>query len=329
MKLILGSTKVFALGKELAYAEDLGYSMDNIANLHMWKKTTTLSDPIAPTYKLTNQRTNLQLNIEINLPNAYVQIKHSDTVTVDQTGTGITMNNATSTNITLNNPDIDLLSGKFFMITSKYSEIGLAPGISMNKIYYMPAGSYLQTDGHYYLYAETIYDVVGVAGIEAGTNIEYLASVDRNEYTEGTVDNVTIEYLGQIGEFGDKPNIITGSYIGTGSFGENHANYIDFPDANSVPKILFIITTLTSKTTGGNNRMGFGIISTMNLTRELPSGISIPYFKASDYTYNLIGGSIIVVVRDNRLYWYCEGTSYADYCQLNLQGIQYNYIGIY
>ena len=70
---------------------------------------------------------------------------------------------------------------------------------------------------------------------------DYLTSTDRNAYTEGTVDNTTITYLGQLGEPGAK--IEVGSYVGTGTYGQSNPNSLTF---GFEPKMVAIFAPSTT-----------------------------------------------------------------------------------
>lgn len=263
----------------------------------MWRKTTVLSDPIASTYKLTNQRTNLQLNVEQYLPYAYIRFEYCDSITVDKFGENITMNNTSTIDVYISGQS-SVLSGKFFKITFKSSEIDLAPGVSMNKIYYMPNTASIRSSGTYYLYAETIYDVVGVAEIEAVTDIKYLTSTNINEYEEGTVGNIIIKYLCQIGNM---VRVIIGSYLGNGLYGKDNPNILEF---DNKPYVIFISAPQSS-------RGGGAIFIRDQLNTDGGLGYQQAYLNIE---LNWVDNSVSFFSYDS-----------AEY-QLNVSGERYHYI---
>lgn len=91
--------------------------------------------------------------------------------------------------------------------------------------------------------------------IPAGTTTDYLTSTDRNAYTDGTVDNTTITYLGQLG---GGARIEVGSYVGTGTYGSGNKNTLTFK--NKRPKKV----TVVPKTHSNNSQIVSGSFPFVN-----------------------------------------------------------------
>lgn len=108
------------------------------------------------------------------------------------------------------------VAGKFFYLQNSESE-----EFNTKEIYYVPSNATVTWNSSSGGFTELskYQPVTGYPAIPAGTTIEYL------------------------GKLGDKTRIVTGSYVGTGTYGVSNPNTLEF---DSPPKILFISPASTS-----------------------------------------------------------------------------------
>lgn len=136
-----------------------------------------------------------------------------------------------------------------------------------------------------------------------GEVTDYLTSTDRNAYTDGTVGNTTITYLGQLG---GGARIEVGSYVGTGTYGKSNPNSLTF---GFEPQLVAIF----APSTDGN--YAYKLFMLRNVL-----GASI---LDSDGNNN----GVIVTWSEKSVTWYVYGSKNATY-QMNGSGVTYNYIAI-
>ena len=145
---------------------------------------------------------------------------------------------------------------------------------------------------------------------------EYLQSSNRSAYPDsGTQDGYEYEYLGiPFDNAVTAPKIETGSYVGTGTYGQANPNTLTF---GFVPKFVWIYEWFRSDgwhDAGGAAKIPFEIIPEGEFGRKYPpSTDSSP----SQNTYSKRVGST--------LYWYNTG---SDGAQLNYSNSTYYYIAI-
>ena len=134
---------------------------------------------------------------------------------------------------------------------------------------------------------------------EAGETIYYQSS-DRNAYPDsGTVDGLTYQYLGvPFQKFPTMPQIATGSYTGTGTYGSSNPNSLMF-DFN--PKLIII-----------------GNVASYN-------GVPMHVIFQKDSDFAIFYASMHVTWSDSGVSWYSSDS--ANY-QLNKSGAQYYYTAI-
>lgn len=147
----------------------------------------------------------------------------------------------------------------------------------------------------------------------------YEHSMNRNAYPDsGTVDGVTYTFLGKPFEkFPTMPQIETGSYIGTGTYGSNNPNSLTF----TKPPQLVIIQDIN------------GVLDLRN-SGYVVFVRGVTEFVGPTYTY-MTGGTVFLHVflylswDDNTVTWYCDSSnSETAKTQMNESGDIYNYIAI-
>ena len=176
---------------------------------------------------------------------AYYYFKCSDSVTV--TENGITLDNPIRLSLNYDNNDLgvslDFLKGKYFIESDSYGD-GKTENIECvykadddnSPVIIDLTGTYRDrihlsnVKKHYAKY----YNIIGEA--------EYLHSTNKDEYPEGTDDIFTYEYIGVPFEnarnvLGIVAKIRTGSYVGTGAYGENNKNTIT---VDFTPKLMML-----------------------------------------------------------------------------------------
>ena len=135
--------------------------------------------------------------------------------------------------------------------------------------------------------------------------VDYPVSPNRNAYQEGTSGTTTIEYMGQLG---NKARIETGSYVGTGTYGQSNPNSLTF---GFVPKLWGILGDYTN--------------NSFSVTPFLA-----PYGITSVYGAYLAGGTTSTTIKvsysGNTISWYTEVFSGAE--QFNRLNSVYYYVAL-
>lgn len=214
------------------------------------------------------------------------------------------------------------------------AQSAIVPGylkVSDGTIYYFPDGSLISADADYGTMSfprGSVQIAKPTAGSSATAQIvttdaishsqgttEYLKSTNRNAYPDsGTVGNVTYAYLGiPLQNLPTATRIATGSYIGTGVYGVNNPNTLNF---EFQPRLVFI--TYQKKDTYGNYANQHFLIYPEQYG-EVHQGSS------SSYHYDTIlqwGGNFVS--------WYIAGTKSALSAgnQLNEAATEYYYVAI-
>lgn len=147
--------------------------------------------------------------------------------------------------------------------------------------------------------------------LDAGGTVQYPATVAEAVRLPGgkTLDQVT-QYPAQV---------VTGSYVGTGTYGANNPNTLTFPFE---PKIVFVsrADAIPSGTTGK-----FGI--QLMLTRGCSMAITF-LFSTSNSEPNAILSKITASWNGNTVSFYSTNSNYSKQGQLNGEGTNYNYVAI-
>ena len=208
--------------------------------------------------------------------------------------------------------------GSYSSRVTAYTTISLKNGVISlsnpveNMLDYLN-GNYIQYNGHTYCISG--YESIGnskfaLKGYEMtigqetryGT-IGYVTSDDPNAYPVD--DGYTYTALGQLG---NKVQIATGSYTGTGTYGASNPNSLTF---DFDPKIIFVFNR--SEGYSGQN----GIIWASDLTSSYaPRGYSYHYLDAQN--------DCKAKKENNTVSWYGNGTEQ----QMNTNGAKYGYLTI-
>ena len=204
----MGLTGELSIGKALGVLADVG-------NVHVWRRTTITG---SPSYSLSGIHEQSTVNVgHINSPSNNIV---GDSVVVND-DLSISINSPTTVAIKSIEEAQSTLIGKFW-----------AESTTANIIYFFPpTATFTRPGGQNYVKATGYQTVVA---IPAGTHTTFHTSTNPNAYTEGTVGDTTIEYLGSLG---DKARIEMGSYVGTGTYGSSNPNSLTFDFA---PKLVII-----------------------------------------------------------------------------------------
>lgn len=288
----------------------------NIGNVHVWQRVQTYADPVPEVpagYTLGDVEENVVLASRSTTvsTNGTFYYYYGDSVTVKNDGTVNAPSSDSWATIGRNVSATTLKSGPLF-VKGSYSYISSGSGYQdadvtneATKVFYIPSGGTLSVtvDSNAkmcYVVATKYQPVTGypyTPAIPAGTHVDYLTSTDPNAYTEGTVDRTTITYLGQLG---NRSRIEVGSYVGTGTYGEDNPNSLTF---GFEPKIIWIAPV-----------SGTNISATIR--RDTNEGVAI-YAATNIY-------SLTTSWSGNTVTWYTSSKTY----QLNGSGVAYSYIAL-
>ena len=242
-------------------------------------------------------------------------ITYSKNVSVNKTTGAVSLVDPKSFTIQSNSLDSmrELISMAPVYVTNLFSY-----GVTdvTNMIFYLPAGSGLgsgKTVGYSSGYQFYIVDggspapkrvTSKIVNIPAGETT-YEHSTNRNAYPDsGTVNGLTYQYLGvPFEKFPAAPQIATGSYTGTGTYGSGNPNIVTFP---FVPKFVYICA---------QNESAKYILLWVSGARRVPGTID----NGSDFQVVTLSGKTIS--------WYC-GYNQGAGQQLNFSGVLYQWIAI-
>ena len=201
----------------------------HVGNLHVWDRTIVLDEGIPAGYEL-GPVSNGSFVIGGNSSRQDSTWTYGTEISVDDGG-NVSLTGDTATVRGYNSYTGELVStlgilvGKF----AKCTDTGTTIGIPENTIVFFPEDAVVTKttrDSDTVAVINKYQSVEGHKKIPAGTTTDYLTSTDRNAYTDGTVDNTTITYLGQLGE---GARIEVGSYVGTGTYGTGKETSIHLP----------------------------------------------------------------------------------------------------
>lgn len=287
---------LFGFGVD-ALPDDMFNALAHTGDLHVWKRTQNdqVDYPVSPNrnayqegsdgspagYKLGAIQNG---EFEFGQSNDYnTKIRYSSYISVSDdgvvslsgsVGTGSRGDFAGSSGVSLAN---ETLVGKYFSPVNSFG------AFSAGKIYFIPSSaSFIYKSTSTYTYLSQYQTVTGYAAIPA---------------------NTTIEYMGQLG---DKIRITTGSYVGTGTYGEDNPNMLAF---DFEPKLIMIY-----QPTGGIKLDDIGFedcfIWTINSTATNTGNV--------DHT-------LICSINKTTFTWYSSTSSRR---QCNDRGSQYNFVAI-
>lgn len=225
-------------------------------------------------------------------------IQVADSVDVD-TATGIVALHNPTTYTVNGTSDSDGMKALSSAIRGRYI---LGASFDKNNIYFIPTGMSVTYAGNVVINNNynPIYQVNSMLATTPEGETTYVHSSDRNAYPDsGTVGGLTYAYLGVPFNNAVAPvKIVTGSYIGTGTYGANNPNTLTF---DSAPHVVLI---------GRNDFLA----------------ILVPGIKAGNLLHGNNNRALTVDCTGRTVKWYVEGTD-PTY-QLNVQGYQYDYLVI-
>lgn len=267
-----------------------------LGNEYVWGKA--IREPI---YKVGEEK---QENTVITFSDGSKYVSYSDTYIYNENTGSYSLNNPVRIHASSSNSDFAtaISTGKYF----KFDET------PENEIYYRTQGGYEASSGNITLRSvKKYYREVEIT--PAGTIIGYVNSQDPNAYPPAESDGYTYTALGQLG---NKVQIATGSYTGTGTYGSSNPNSLTF---DFVPRLVVITGQKYSFNDYYNPAYAAGI-----------KGTIIPQFLTSRYTNrcppykdNATSNAYTKKSSDGKtIIWY---NSSADY-QINELNVTYTYI---
>lgn len=294
----------------------------SVGNLHVWQRTQVLSEavPAVPAgYTLGEVEENVTLasrGTSVSTQGTFYYY-YGDSVTVSDSGEPNAPSSDSWELIGRSVSDSTIMSGPIFVKGSK-TAISTSSGKQIadlteaaTKVFFIPSGGALivsvdTSEKMCYVIATKYQSVTGYAAtpeIPARTHVDYLTSTDEEAYTEGTVDDTTIVYLGQLGE---GARIEVGSYVGTGTYGANNPNTLTF---GIEPKLVVV--------QGKNNNTGY--FDSAAIVRN-----STEYRSQAGSTYIFHFANI--AWEEKSVSWYTDKTAPGH--QANYSGTTYYYIAI-
>ena len=247
----------------------LGNAMFGRETLYQWKKERTELLQTGQT----------SITYEFNGV-GYRTLYYSNTITVDDNGR-ITLDNPSS--VTINGTNQLKPTGYFAESKTNLTAVYKTTDGTRKVNDYEPMGTYQITTLQY------------IETWSMGVNSSVVVSEDPNAYQNGEVDDEGYTYTALGATVAFMPRIQTGSYTGTGAYGEANLNVLTFSFA---PKIVFV--------------QGVGV----NFRLMWVDG-------ASQYLFNT-GWHGGVTVEDRTFKWYGTGAE----SQLNKSGQEYKWIAI-
>lgn len=201
---------LFGLGSD-AVPDDVLAQLGGLANYHIWqKRTVTKSAGYTLKYASRVLLYSSNTSSTNGLYDLYLNV--SSTINVGQDGkvelispTTVTINGSTSASTVQSN-----LSGKF--VSFYGCGRSLTDYLDPEKVYFCPSSVQINKSS----YTFTIQSCKRVESYAATITEEYLFSSARDTYPDsGESGGSEYTYLGQLGSFGNRAQIITGSYVGT------------------------------------------------------------------------------------------------------------------
>lgn len=217
-----------------------------------------------------------------------VTIYYSDSISVDEYGMVILINPSTLDLSYSNYSDADVLKGKY-----------IRNGSSL-RVTFIPTTATFSQQKNGSLYEVRVSTLTYIVGVKpVFSHVEYVSSPNSFTYPEnGQSGDYWYTRLGQIGEGMTKTE--TGSYVGTGTYGQNNPNSLTFEFA---PKVVFIYPKNPSQNAAGVVAV-YGTI------------YAIDYRTSQD---------ISIIWSDKQMSWY---SSSASTRQFNDTDVKYIYVAI-
>lgn len=246
-----------------------------------------------------------------------VTYTYGSSVTINQTDGTVTIDNpqTLTTQHAPNASVFDPLIGSYYICDKPMRHPNTGQEIMLaNTLYFIPDGTTITNNGEDY-YLATAAMKISTEKTAPG-DWEYLQSSTRSAYPDsGTSGGYEYEYLGiPFDNAVTAPQIETGSYVGTGTYGQANPNTLTF---GFVPKFVWIYEWLRSDgwfDAGGAAKIPFEIIPEGKFGRKYPPSTDPT---PSTNTYSKRVGST--------LYWYNTGSAGN---QLNYSDSTYYYIAI-
>lgn len=288
-----------------------GIAAGAVGNVHVWKRVQTLHNGADAVFEAVLTDTS---QVIVGIPAAgstvSVETQYSDSVSIDSSGK-ISLNSPTTATLTY--------SASYGVPTEILGKYVIIPGRS-DTVYFIPttATCTYESSSVCLNNVKTVTSNEVSPAVPPGTYTDYLSSTDRNAYTDGTVDNTTITYLGQLGE----PNvkIEVRSYVGTGTRGANNALTI------SASGEIVLLVMLKWKDSYGNytnvlNKGG-------SISDMIPSTLSTSYVQSyGSWGYGSGEPTNAKRSADGKsVSWY---STYDAENQFNVSGATYYYLIIY
>lgn len=243
--------------------------------------------------------------VTLTMSLAVQPIYYSNNLSVDFATGEINLINPQTVNADYNSTStLTVLRGKYF------TNIKNAP----NNIYFAAQDAAVTTeksDGSYFVFLSNCSRVTSM--LKEGTST-YLRSADRNAYPDsGIVDGIEYQFLGRpLDNAVGSPQIETGSYVGTGTYGSDNPCSLIF---ESIPKFVYIKSFDSS-------HAGFFLPFTLT--------DSFTWFAYQGFTENagLQSANLSAKFKNLTLSWYSAGAYTDAKYQLNTSEKKYCYIAI-
>lgn len=238
---------------------------DGFVNEHLWKRTLTAEAEIPAKYTLGEVQTNVEIfSVELVsdvvewIYNAAISVNDDGTINIGTDAFAPTMqwfaNNLTAS-----------LPGNFVQFIQ-------GTNLDTSAVYYIPSDATVNVgdfmSGDLTATVSKIQLVTGHAKIEAGSYLDYVNSPDINAYPPSQDDVYTYTYLGQLG---NKVQIATGSYTGTGTYGASNPCSLTFDF-----KPLFV-AVISGRNGASNELYHIFAINGQTLIPGVPAGSSTVY----------------------------------------------------
>lgn len=243
-------------------------------------------------------------------------------LSIDQSTGAVSISNAQTITLDIYSSvsDFYVLVGKYFTPDKTVSQSwGSVKTLTAGTIYRITDSGYIKyysDEDSTYVYSQHIDVITSIYSAGDPGDWQYLQSSSRSAYPDsGTSGGYEYEYLGiPFDNAVTAPKIETGSYVGTGTYGQANPNTLTF---GFVPKFVWIYEWFRSDgwfDAGGAAKIPFEIIPEGEFGRKYPPSTDPT---PSTNTYSKRVGST--------LYWYNTGSAGN---QLNYSDSTYYYIAI-
>lgn len=282
---------LFGLGADAVPDDVLAYL--GKYNQYWWKRQEVGEYVIDDSVELENARLFWSTKSNLSGP-----VYYYDNISLDKSNGVITPSGAQhSVNVGYStSSNASVLRGKYFYEDGKTS----------GTLYYAPENAQITTQaasGYYYTYIQgrQVY-----AKLNQDQNIEYIYSSNRNAYPDnGESGGYEYKYLGiPFDNAVSVPKIATGSYVGTGTYGESNPTSLTF---EFEPKFVIIEGDYGGATYGGYfiNDSEFGMCNSIG--RNF---------------------SVFLTWNNDSVSWVCNPDTKSSEYQLNISGATYFYLAI-